>query len=412
MIRAVITFVIIGAVAFAAWMIADFPGSVVVDWRGYHVTTSVAVVAAVMAVFAVVVAILYRFWWNFIGLPGTMSRSNRNRRQRQGIKALGRGLAAIAAGDADEAQQQAARASDLLDDRPLTLLLQAQAAQLKGDERAAEKYFKALSEWPGTEFLGTRGLLTQALKREEWVDALDLARRAYRMNPKSEWVVTTLYQLQKRMHRWGDAEATLKTVRKLRLLESTEIDREHADLLYQRSVEAQGAEAIALARKALNENPQFLEAAVRRAELLLGQGQDREAAKRIEEAWERLPRPELLELYYRARGVGDDAAKRLESARRLVGRSPASEQSRLAVGTAALAAEQWDEARRNLEPMAAGPDVPPAVCRLMAQLEERQHGDMARSREWLMRASGAEVSPPPRQDTGKTEPPIVEATAS
>lgn len=412
MIRAVITFIIIGAIAFAAWMIADSPGSVVVDWRGYHITTSVAVVAAVVAVFTVIVSILYRLWWNFIGLPSLVGRSNRNRRQRQGIKALGRGLAAIAAGDADVAEQQAERASELLDDRPLTLLLQAQAAQLKGDERAAEKYFKALSEWPGTEFLGTRGLLTQALKREEWVVALDLAKRAHRMNPKSEWVVSTLYQLQKRLHRWADAEATLKTMRKMRLMDRAELDQEHADLLYQRSMEAEGSEAISLARKAFNENPQLLEAAVRRAELLLAQGQNREAAKRIEEAWERGPRPELLDLYYRAREVGDDAAKRLDVVRRLVGRNPASEQSRLTVAAAALAAEQWDEARRNLEPLAQGTDVPPAVCRLMAELEERQHGDMARSREWLMRASGAEVPPPPRPGTEKTEPPIVEATAS
>src|ERR687888_327363 len=67
-------------------------------------------------------------------------------------------------GDAVEAQRQAKQAGDLLNDPPLTLLLEAQAAQLGGDEKAATRYFRAMLDHPEASFLGLRGLLMQSLK--------------------------------------------------------------------------------------------------------------------------------------------------------------------------------------------------------------------------------------------------------
>ena len=77
-------------------------------------------------------------------------------------------------------------APTLVDDRPLVTLLSAQAAQLDGDEQAAAKFFQAMSEKPETAFLGVRGLLVQAMRREDWDQALTLARRAYRLDPKAD----------------------------------------------------------------------------------------------------------------------------------------------------------------------------------------------------------------------------------
>ena len=63
------------------------------------------------------------------------------------------------------AQRQAKKADVLLNEPPLTMLLSAQAAQLDGDEQAAEGYFRAMLEREETRFLGLRGLITQAIKR-------------------------------------------------------------------------------------------------------------------------------------------------------------------------------------------------------------------------------------------------------
>jgi len=81
-------------------------------------------------------------------------------------------------GDAEEAQKFARKADVLLAEPPLTLLLSAQAAQLNGDDQAAQRYFMAMIERKETEFLGLRGLIMHALRGGDEATALTLIERA------------------------------------------------------------------------------------------------------------------------------------------------------------------------------------------------------------------------------------------
>lgn len=396
MIRWGIFLVIIGLVAFAAGWLANNPGDVVLEWQNYQITTSVAVLVAAALLFAGLVALLYRLWWTVLRMPGRLRRARRARRQRRGFEALSRGMVAVAAGDAEAARRQAQRADRYLDDPPLTMLLSAQAAQMQGDEKAAEKYFTALSERRPTEFLGVRGLLNQAIKRQDWDEALVLARRAYRINPKSEWVVKVLYDLQKRTNRWADAAVTVDEAARLNALPSGDPQQEKAEIYYQRSVQESGFEALKWARKAARERPSYVPAILRWAQLLIDENRHRKAVTVIEDAWQRTPDPELAEMYWKARQV-NDAMQKLDAAQRLADHNPEHPESRMIVAVAALEAHKWDVARAALAPIATE-QAPPRVCRLMAQLEEAEHGDLVRAREWLMRATadehGADMSAP------------------
>ena len=82
----------------------------------------------------------------------------------RGYKALTQGMVAVAAGDAQEARRQARKAENFLADPPLTMLLSAQAAQLSGDDKAAGKFFKKMSERKDTKYLGIHGMLNQAIQ--------------------------------------------------------------------------------------------------------------------------------------------------------------------------------------------------------------------------------------------------------
>lgn len=388
--RWIIVLIALGILAAAAGWLAGHPGTVSLEWEGYRVDTSVAVALVLLAVFTGIVALLYRAWRSLRRSPGNFSRFREGGRRRRGFEALSRGMVAVAAGDVDAAKRHARRAESLLNDPTLTMLLSAQAAQLEGDEKAAAALFTAMLDRRETEFLGVRGLLTQALKREDWDEALRLAKRAHRLRPKSDWVVNTLYDLQKRSGEWSGAAETLKESEKLRLLPTSDARRERAELNYNRSLAAEGSEAVKYARKAQDEDPSFAPAVVRQAEMLVGMGRHRRAAGVIESAWERAPAPELAEAYWSARKV-EDAVQKVQAAQKLARQNPRHLESRLTVAAAALQARQWSEARAQLEPVATE-DAPPRVCRLMAELEEAEHGDLGRARTWLMRA--AEVHPP------------------
>jgi HemY protein len=391
MIRWLFVLVALGVAAFGAYWLVVNLGMVSLTWLDFNIETSVAVLVGCVLAFAVLVALVYRFWRSLRGSHGSLRRWWRERRRRRGYEALSRGLVAVAAGDADVAGRQARRAEALVHDGPLTMLLSAQAAQLQGDESAAAAFFTAMRAKRETEFLGIRGLLTQAMKRQDWNEALKLARRAYVLSPKSEWVVKTLYDLQKRTGKWADAEVTLGESVKMKLVSAPDASRERAEMQYRKSLECEGREALDWARKAHRSDPTLVPAAVRLAKLYVAGGSLRKAAAMIETMWETNPDPELAEVYWAARKC-DDALKKMQAAQRLATFNPKHEESRITVAVAALEGRLWGEARSNLEPI-AGDDASPRVCRLMAELEEAEHGDLARARTWLMRAAGDEHAP-------------------
>lgn len=393
MIRWLVFLILTAALAVVGASVARAPGQVTFDWQGYHIETTAGVLLLALIGLVIVLFVLDRLLVMIGRARRRLRGGGRERRQRRGYEALSRGLVAVAAGDASTAGKQARRAASLLDNRPLTMLLSAQAAQLQGDDRAATDFFSALRTMEGTEFLGLRGLLNQAMKRQDWAQALSLAEEAHRLNPKSEWVVSTLFDLQKRLGRWRDAEATFDEAVKLKLIPEGHIARERAEIVAGQSEMGGGAERLRLAAKAFKADPSYTAAAVRYVELLLAEGDFSRAASTIERAWEFDPEPELAELYWRARRC-DDAGKKLDAARRLAKRNPENLESRIVIAAAALEARAWGEARATLAPV-AGADAVPRVCRLMAALEEGEHGDLAAARNWLMRAAGDEAPAAP-----------------
>lgn len=387
-------FVLAILAVLAAWL-ADSPGNVSLEWRGWRIDTSFAVLAAAVAILSGAVAVVYRFWLFLRRVPGRVAGSRRDIRQRRGYLALTRGMVAVAAGDSAEARKQARRADGLLEDPPLTMLLSAQASQLAGDEGAAGKFFGAMLAKPETEFLGVRGLLTQALKTGNRKSALELAERAFRLRPKSDWVANNLFDLQVRESAWADARTTLEKSTRNKLVSAKDAAHRSVALDYRLAVEAaatgDSAAKLKLLKAANDRDPGFVPAAAGLAEENLRLGRRGRAAVIIERAWSVNPHPDLTAPYWRARGA-DSALDRVKTAERLAKANPDHAESHLTVAEMSLEAKLWGEARHHLG--IAGGDHPSArVCRLMAELEESERNDAEGARDWLMRASLADPDP-------------------
>lgn len=395
MIRALFFFLIVGAAIWGAMALVDDPGAVSFEWAGYRVDTSFAFVLGVVALIAVTVALVYRFWLFLVRTPGKIKWAWRAKRRQRGYQALTRGLVAAAAGDAGEAERQAKRADGLLDQPPLTMLVSAQAAQMKGDEKAARTFFEAMMKNPETEFLGLRGLLTQAMKRGDKGEALALARRAYRLQPKSTWVTSHMFDLQVQAGQWLDARVTCKDLERRKLIDGDEVKRRKAVLSYQMGLEAKasgdGDGALGHFRDARKLAADFIPAAVFLAEHWTAMGKSQKTVKMIAEIWGASPHLALLEPYWRASGATADL-DRVKATEKLVQLNPDHLESLIAMARASLEAGLWGEARQCLEKTSAAISdsaLPGVVCRMMAELEESENNDHAKSRQWLMRASEA-----------------------
>jgi HemY protein len=390
-LRTVIWFAIAALAMLAAVWLADRPGTVTAEWQGWRLDTSVgALLVAVVVLMLLGIGgwLLYRW---IVGAPFALLEGWGESRKKRGYRALTQGLAAVAAGDGIEAQKQARKAEQLLDEPPLTLLLSAQAAQLAGDRDGANRAFTAMLEDEQMAFLGLRGLITQALREGDQAKALGYAERAFKLRPQTPWVVHSLFDMQAQTGQWRAAQETLETGQRRKVVTQDKGRTLRALLLVERSRAAEqdrhSADALMLAREAFALAPERIAVTRRFAELLIKAGDAKRAMKTLERGWALAPHPDLAKLYLDASGESDPL-KRIGVIRRLAAQNEKDIESELALAQASLDAGLWGEARRHLE-IAGGDSPSTRVCRLMAEVEERSGAEQAKVHDWLARASDA-----------------------
>jgi HemY protein len=379
-----------------AWYLAEKqPGQVSLEWWGYRIDTSVGILLLAVGLVAVVAAVLYRSWGGLRRVPRDIGRAIQSNREARGYRALTQGMVAVAAGEAGEARRWARKASDLLDAPPLTMLLSAQAAQLDGDHQAAKRYFTAMLERDETRFLGLRGLITQALRDGDEQAALEYVRSAHALRPRTPWVLETLFDLSEQAGDLEGAERAAREAAQGKVLPAPEATRKHAVVLLERARAAQRAgdpaQTLKLAKQAHKAAPDLVPASALAAQLLVGSGRNSAAARLLEKSWAAAPHPALVTAYADAR-PGKSGIDWLTQVGKLVAGAPDHAESQLALAEAALEARLWGEARRHLG-QAAAAGMTERVCRLMARLEESEHGDLDKAREWLMKAGEALPDP-------------------
>ena len=152
------------------------------------------------------------------------------------------------------------------------------------------------------------------------------------------------------------------------------------------------SQALKKAEKSVSLDTSLVAAAVRLAELYLGRGNTRKAQGVIEKAWAMTPHPDLAPLYYRAKKA-DDALKTVTAAEKLLELRPDDADAHLVVAEAALKAELWGQARTHLGAAMEGGLDTRRVYALMAELEERERGDLDQAHHWLSRAASAKADP-------------------
>ena len=383
---------LLGVLLMAAGLswLADRPGTLLITWQDYKISTSVfeaVVMFTVLLGLAILAWSIVRQIWSS---PAAVSHFMTRRRQRRGLDALSSGMIAIGAGDRSMATRYAMQARKSLPNEPLTHILRAQAAQLSGDKTTARRIFEAMLASPDTEQLGLRGLFLEAGREDEYEVQRQFAERALRLNPKLSWPVEALFALQCRAGSWAEALQTLAIARRNGHIDKPLADRRRAVLL---TAQAQVLEddnpdkALTLALEAHALAPALIPAAAIAGRLLAARGNVPRAAKVIQKTWAKSPHPELATAYAYAR-VGDSPRDRLDRIKQLVALNPRSPESPIALALAAVEARDYAEARRSLAPYLED-GLTRRMAVLMARIEAEDGGDKGRAREWIARAVNA-----------------------
>jgi len=387
MIRVLFFILCIVAAALGLAWLADRPGAITVEWLGYQVETSAFVGALAIIVLVAVLILLWSVVRYLLTRPAAIAAYTKERRKQQGLEALSRGLLAIGVGDRTQAQRYAGIARRNLPDEPLTALLRAQAAQLKGDRAAARRAFEAMLDRPETELLGVRGLFLEASRRNDIDAARGLAQRAVKGDPKLGWGVNALFDLQAREGDFDGALDTLAIGRHNGHFDAETGTRRRAVLLTAEARELEGSnpdKALALANEALRLAPSLVPAAEIAGRILAAKGEARQASRLISRTWKLSPHPDLA-LVYAFVKPGESPRERLKRIKHLASLTPGDIEGRIAIANAAIEAHEWQDARDALAPYLED-RTSARICTLMARIEVGEFGDRGREREWLARA--------------------------
>jgi HemY protein len=394
LIRVLSYLAVVTLAAFGVVWFADRPGQVSILWQGYAINTSVAMAVVgvlVLAFAALMLFVLLRF---IFGLPTAFGFASRARRRAKGYEAISRGMLAVASGDAVAATRHMADARRLAGDEPMTLLLEAQTAQVKGDRATSESTFKAMLDQPQTRVLGLRGLFVEARRNGDADAAQALAEEAVKLAPSLGWANDALLEFASTRGDWGAARIAVERRAALKLADKHQAKRQRAVLLAaeaQSKEDSKPDEALAAALEAVKLAPGLVPAAALAGRLLVARNEVRKASRILEAAWKETPHPDLAAPYVHARH-GDAANDRLARAESLARLAPSDPESALTVAQAAIEARQFAKARQALVPLIAG-GATTRVCLMMSEIEEAENGATGKVREWLARAARAPRDP-------------------
>lgn len=391
MIR-VVTFLLAVAVLAASFVwFADRPGEVAITWLGYRTETSVMVAALAIVVLVIVLIALWAIVRTILRSPTHVSLFMRHRRATKGYLAISRGLIAIGAGDLHGARKSADDAARLAPDDALTLLLAAQSAQMSGDRGGAERAFREMTRREHTKLLGLRGLYIEAQRRND-ADAARLAAEEAGKAPSAPpWAGQAVLDYRCAAGDWSGALDALDRMKPS--LARSDHRRKRAVLLTAHAhalAETDRDAARAAVLEAVKLAPDLVPAAAFAARRLTESNEHRKARRILERAWAAHPHPDLADAYAGLR-LGDSARERLARVQKLAALSAGHVEGALAVAHAALDAREFNVAREALAPHVAAPTR--RIATLMAEIEETEHGDRGRVREWMARAVRAAGDP-------------------
>lgn len=394
--------VVLGLGILFAW-VADNPGTIFLQWEwlaaqmgrpGEEVGIPLTLAFTLLIGLIVAIMIIWSLLRTLFGAPSMLSRFFDNRKREKGYKALSQGLIAASSGDASTARKLTKESKRLLGQEPLVALLGTQTAILEGKRDEARENFKKMLEDDSTKMVALRGLFLEAERQGEPEAARHYAEEAAKTDASLPWAGNAKLRYAASDGDWDSAIRTLDSNRSAGLIDKIAAKRQRAVLLTGKAMakEAENPDyALKLSKEAHKLAKDLVPAATIFARVSTRLGDPKTATKIVEAAWKTQPHPELAEAYA-AITSGASVQERLERAKKLASFKPDHPESKLALAIAAIDATEWQEARDALESILTSNPTERAYL-LMADIEEGQHGDKGRMRDWLARAVRAPADP-------------------
>ena len=356
MIRIVWNAFLLGLIALAAAWLSNNPGVVRLDWIGYSVQTSVAVIIGT-------VVIVYTVFYAFLAKPLLLltqkvgywlGADKRARKMAQSkidktvdrYTVLNKGLIALAAGDIVAAERWAGTIrKEFSGEEEKTTFFEAQLAEAKNDTAEAMRLYDILAEKRETYLLGMRGKVRLYRLTGNLTQAAEVCSELLSMKNPPKWVLSEAFELQIHEKQWEQAIVTLEKALKYDLFDKVTAKRLIASVLLEKAEEtADRAAKEKLIREAYDTDKTFVRAAVKTAELDIGKGQIKRARSLLQKLWKISPSWAVYEVYLTLTEK-ESPIEAVKDVEELISGNPEARINDLIFADCSLRARLWGQAK-------------------------------------------------------------------
>ena len=348
---------------FSLWLMEN-PGTVVISWMDYEITTSMAALIAFIVFISVIIYIL-RLPVLFIHF---IKRSLVHQKQKNKEILLQQILNAIASQDEQAGIKLSTRIDKIYSTNSSLNLL------LKALLKPSPDIYQKLSELPETELAGFKGLIQIEQKNGNLEAALTLCEKAILKYKNIPWLVQETLYLQVLNEKWESALNTLEQIKKLKIESEQHYKNQKATLLLKLNKPFE----------AYKTAPWLPQAALEAAK-----ANPKKAESILTRAWEETPSWELYKAYTNL-FQKETPLVRYKKIEKLVSKHPGNKISYLALADSALQAKLWGQAKKELDDYLAAYTLTVPAATMMAFYEQEARHDTKEAQKWIEQMKTAE----------------------
>jgi uncharacterized membrane-anchored protein len=372
---------VIGTASLGLLYLKD-PGLIEILWFGYEI--QLTAVLAFLILFSFLFFLILFGWvfsW-FLGLPYRWLSLLNRAKKRKAQDVLIDFLTSYEAESFDEALHHQKKVAEELQNNPLFLWISGNTFEKTDQNFEAEKCFVDLTKSPHTIFLGLKGRIRSAMHREDFKTAYDLLKHAFKISPRSPWVLKHFLALLRKQNKFEEIESLILRMEDLGYLTSEQSKQQVAYVQYQKALEPKTSreQKEVFLRQAHFLDPSLAGATEILADILQEQGHITYALNSIEETWPLSPTQKLADIYLKISSPQDDLT-RFQEAQNLVKENPKHPESLFLLSRTALQAKLWGETRAFLTDLVKQRQTSD-VYQLLARLELEEKQDWKSALQW------------------------------
>ncbi|MBL4803139.1 MAG: hypothetical protein JKY45_14740 [Emcibacter sp.] len=386
-------FLALGAVWFA-----DHPGVLQLNWRGWEVRMSVAILCLILLLYTAFCFFLFKLYRWFKTDNPLMSQQRQASRRQKGLLELDLGWSALAIEDRVAALKHGKKALGFLptDYGPLRLLSKVDT------EKNIQKHLQKLMEHAPTRMAALKSKFDQSCGQtgrrdnQKNQENLALLQEMQNITPGNPWIMRRLFDLYTRQEKWDDATAELGRMVKNKTVDAAEQKHLNAVICYSQALEAnlanQKSTAQDFARKALKNDPAYVPAAILLGRQYLSLGDKTKARKVIEAIWKVAPHPDLSQFFLKLEPL-ESPSEKFRRIQKFTKLNADHLHSLHFLAKSALDTEHWTEAKQALNSLVTTGKAHQETYHLLARLEMMQKQDKTASNAMMARAQDVPADP-------------------